>query len=706
MPLTLTGEGDPTPVVTNVVSADYWNVMHIPPARGRYFTAAEDHEGAAAAVVVISHAMWQNRFSSDPAIVGRTLTFNGRQRLVVGVASPGYILYPPAERIWIPLEAPASRASDHTDHELTVYGLLRAGVMTAQAERDITSLQRQLSDQLKDPGVSSQVRLRSLAETIVGPERTLLYTLLGAVALVLLIVCANVANLLIARSAVRRGEIAIRAALGASRSRIVLQLLVESLLLGLAGGVLGIGVAMAGLRFLVTSPVAVPRLSEVRLDAPVLVFACVLSVGCSLVFGLLPALRAARPDLQQALRDSGRESSGAVRERSRAVLVIAELCLTQVLVIAAGLLIRSAILLQSVSPGFNPGNLLVASVLLPSSTYGASTGREAGFQRVQEAIAAVPGVQAVGRTLIAPIHGGGWNCATFHEGADRNSPSAVTANVRTADPSYFSTIGTPVLRGRAFTGADIADGPPVAIVNQTLARRLFANDNPIGRRVANCVDEGPIPAWHDRRRHGRHARERARSRTAGRVVLPLGAVRDQRDELVRDSRICARRHASSVDSPGRGGRRSAALPFGGLDDGQRNRQDARAPALHDVAPVAAWRHRPDPRARRRVRCHCVRGRTAHARGRNSDRPRRGRARNSMDAHPPRADARRRRRRGRIGGVARCHAASRRHDIRRAAHDPMSAFGVVAALLILVSVCASWLPARRATRIDPLIALRG
>ena len=495
-PLTLTGVGDPTPVQTGLASADYWKVMYIPPVRGRYFTDAEDREGGPP-VAVVSYALWKNRLGGDPAIIGRSLTLNGQERTVVGVASPEYVLGPPAERVWIPLAAPASRDDQHSDHEIAVYGLLREGVPVAQAAREIGDLQRGIAAQYKEAYVSSDVRLQSVAEAIVGPQRTLILTLLGAVALVLLIVCANVANLLIARAAVRRGEIAIRAALGASRGRIVGQLLVESLLLGLIGGVLGIGIAIAGVRFLVSSPVPVPRLQDITVNAPVLAFAFVLSIGCALVFGLLPALRATKLDLQQTLRDGGRESGGAVRERSRAVLVIAELCLTQVLLIAAGLLIRSAILLSSVQPGFVTTNLLVANVMLPGTRYPTPVEREAGFQRIEDAIAAIPGVQSVGRAMIAPIHGGGFDCNAFREGMGKDDPSALDANVRTADPTYFSTPGTPLVRGRAFTSSDRADGPLVAIVSQTLARRLFGSADPIGQRIANCIGSNTTPAWHE-----------------------------------------------------------------------------------------------------------------------------------------------------------------------------------------------------------------
>jgi predicted permease len=494
-PLTLTGYGDPVPVYTVRASVDYWKAMHIAPVRGHYFTGDDDHEGVAPSVVV-SYALWQNRLGADPDIVGKSISLNGVSRAVVGVASPDYVLYPPAERVWVPLIIPASKVADHADHELSVFGVLKPGITIDQARREMARLQDGITSQFKDAGVASQVRVLSAADAVMGPQRLLLLTLLGAVALVLLIVCANVANLLIARSVVRRTEIAVRAALGASRGRIVGQLVVESLLLGIGGGVLGVGVAIAGVRFLITSPLSVPRLHDVSVNVPVLVFAFALSIGCALVFGLLPALRAAQLDLQQALRDGGRDSAAGVRGMSRTLLVVGELCLTQVLVIAAGLLIRSAILLQSVPPGFTTGNLLVMNIVLPGARYTTDDAREAAFQRIDAAIAAVPGVRAVGRTLIAPIHGGGWNCQSYHEGVDRNDPSAVIADVRSANPAFFSAIGAPMLLGRAFTSADNANGPRVVILNQTLARKLYGSASPIGRHMQSCVfgNDGK-PVW-------------------------------------------------------------------------------------------------------------------------------------------------------------------------------------------------------------------
>jgi putative ABC transport system permease protein len=703
-PMTLTGVGDPTPVQTGLAAADYWKTMYIPPVRGRYFTDAEDREGGPP-VVVVSYALWKNRLGGDPGIIGRSLTLNGQERVVVGVAPPEYILGPPAERVWIPLAAPASRNEDHGDHEIAVYGLLRNGVPITQAARDLGELQRGIAAQYKGAYVSSRVQLHSLAESIVGPQRALILELLGAVALVLLIVCANVANLLIARAAVRRGEIAIRAALGASRGRIVGQLLVESLLLGLAGGVLGVAVAIAGVRFLVSSPVPVPRLQDVAVNGPVLAFAFALSVGCALVFGLLPALRAAQLDLQQTLRDGGRETSGAVRERSRAVLVVGELCLTQVLLIAAGLLIRSAILLSSVQPGFATSNLLVANVLLPSVRYPTTAEQETGFQEIEAGIAAIPGVQSVGRTLIAPIHGNGWDCNVFHEEQGASDPNAIDANVRTADPAYFATMGTPMVRGRAFTSSDRADGPLVAIVSQALARRLYGTADPVGRRIANCIGSAKTPAWHEivGVSGDMHADGLA-SDAPPEVYYPTAQFINRSNSFVVRGNVpvttllpAIRRAVAGVDplvalsavsTMDDAIGRTLALPrftmwlltllgatglilaiigvYGVISYvvTQRTREVGIRIALGADLGGIQWML---------VRHGLTLGIVGTAIGTGV----------SLAATHYIANL--------IFGVT--------------AHDPLT-FGAVALLLVLVAVCASWIPARRATRIDPLVALRG
>lgn len=491
-PMTLTGQGDPVPIPIVSASASYWKAMFIPPALGSYFTEADDRQGAPN-VVVISYAMWQNRFGRDHGIIGRSITLDGRSYAIVGVASPQYVLFPPAEKVWVPLAPQGWRSSDFKDHELRVYGLLKGGVPLASAVRQLTQIETRLAHENPHSGYDGGVIPTSLVDFVVGPHRSRLYMLLGAVALVLLIACGNIASLLLARANARRAEMAIRGALGATRGRIVAQLVIESLLLGLGGAVLGLGVAMAGMRFLVSSPANIPRLQEAALNTPVLVFTLVIAVASSILFGLAPALRVARVDLQQTLRDGGRESRGAARERLRRTLVVSELCVAQILLIGAGLLIRSSIALQRVPAGFDTHNLLAIDLLLPSARYAEPARQEAAFQQIEDAIAAVPGVRAIGRTQVAPIHGRGFDWTVFREGSNGHDDGAVDSDMRSATPDYFNALGLRLIRGRAFTRADVANGPPVAIVSRGLAKRLYGDSDPIGKRIGN--GGGNDPAW-------------------------------------------------------------------------------------------------------------------------------------------------------------------------------------------------------------------
>ena len=489
-PLVLTGYGDPTPISAPSVSAGYWKALFVPPVIGRYFTEEEDRYGASK-VVVMSYALWQNRFAGDRSIVGRAITLGGQAYTVVGVAPPAYILSPPAERIWRPLAPPPERFTDFGDHELTVYGLLKPGVPQDVAVRQLVQIDTRLAHEHPHSGYDGGVVSKSILDQTVGPHRKTLYTLLGAVALVLLIACGNIANLLLARANVRRPEIAIRGALGASRQRIVGQLLVESVILGLMGGALGLVFAKAGMGFLTSSPARIPRLGDAALNLPVLAFTFALAIVCSLIFGLVPALRASRLDLQQTLRDGGRESRSSERDKLRNVLVIAELCVAQVLLIGAGLLIRSAILVQAVPAGFDTHNLLVFGIQLPRARYEGDARIEAGFLELERALAAVPGVKSVGRSQVAPIYGGGYDWTAFREGSDGHDAGAVTTDMRSASLDYFNALQLRLLRGRNFTTADGPNAPPVAIVSRGLAKHLWGDADPIGKRLANGTPEKP-----------------------------------------------------------------------------------------------------------------------------------------------------------------------------------------------------------------------
>lgn len=493
---TMTGRGDPTPITTLATTGNFWKVEFIPPVLGRYYTA-DDERQSATPVAVVSESFWRTRLGGDSSILGKQITLDGTAFTVVGVAPYDHTIGWPAELVWVPMRVPPSRWNDHSDHELSVHALVKPGVSIEQARSELSEIERRLAKEYPNSGFED-VDVRRYADDMVGSlNRTLLLTLLGAVTLVLLIACANVANLLIARAKTRRAEIAIRGALGASHTRIVAQLLVESLILALTGGLLGLAVAWAGVRFLVTSPAGMARLRDSTLNAPVVLFTFGVAVACSVLFGLLPALRAARTDLQQTLRDGGREASVSSRDRVRGLLVVGELCLVQVLLVGAALLIRSAMLLQAVQPGFSTDNLLITNVMLPPRRYASEPGAlEAGFRRLDEAIVAIPGVKAVGRTSLAPVqHGGQWNCNAMRPGSNGHDDGAFVANMRGANTAYFGAIGEPVIRGRAFTNADVADGPPVAIITRGLAHDLYGDADPIGQLITSCASStntGPI----------------------------------------------------------------------------------------------------------------------------------------------------------------------------------------------------------------------
>ncbi len=494
-PRTMTGRGDPTPIITLSTTGSFWKVEFIPPVIGRYYTTDEERDSATP-VAVLSEALWQTRFNGDTTILGKQITLNGTDFTVVGVAPQEHTIGWPAELLWVPMKVPASRWNDHSDHELTVHALVKPGVSIEQATQELSAIERRLAKEYPNSGFED-VLVQPYAQDMVGAiNRTLLLTLLGAVTLVLLIACANVANLLIARAKVRQAEMAIRGALGASRGRIVGQLLVESVMLALGGGLLGLLTAWAGVRFLVTSPAAIARLRDSTLNVPVVLFTFSVAVACSLLFGLLPAIRAAKTDLQQTLRDGGREASVTARDRVRGFLVAGELCLVQVLLVGAALLIRSAMLLQSVQPGFATDNLLITNIVLPPRTYGAPGALEAGFVKLDAAIAAIPGVKAVGRTSLAPVQSGGmWNCDAMRPGSNGHDDGAVVANMRGANNGYFGAIEEPVIRGRAFNNTDVAAGPPVAIITRGLAHDLYGDADPVGQLITSCAsatNSGPI----------------------------------------------------------------------------------------------------------------------------------------------------------------------------------------------------------------------
>jgi putative ABC transport system permease protein len=492
----LTGGSEPERLRGANVSADLFPLLGVEPFIGRAFSPEEDRVGSNA-VVVLSHALWQRRFGSDPRVVGQEIMLNGRSTTVVGVMPPDFNFpIQSAQRdYWMPL-APSvgERAEQRGSHYLNVIGRLKPGYTLAQAEGETVALSKRLEEQYAETNTGFSLAVVSAHEDVVKDVKPALLILLGAVGFVLLIACANVANLLLARAAGRAKEIAIRTALGAGRLRIVRQLLTESVLLSLVGGTLGLLIAVWGVDLLVaSSPADIPRVKEIGLDMRVLVFTLLISVVTGIIFGLVPALQSSKLDLNESLKEGGRGSTeGLRRNRVRSLLVVSEVALSLVLLISAGLLIKSFMRLRDVNPGFNPNNVLAVNISLPPAKYADEPRQAAFFRDVLERIKATPGVVSAGAVFTLPLSGS--NRANTFDIAGRppaNPGEAPEANDRVATPDYFRAMGIPLLKGRVFTERDDADAPPVSIINESFARRFFAGEDPLGKRIVTDSDRFP-----------------------------------------------------------------------------------------------------------------------------------------------------------------------------------------------------------------------
>jgi putative ABC transport system permease protein len=481
------------------VSADLFPLLRVQPVVGRAFTRDEDRAGAAP-VILLGYELWQRRFNADPNIVGRQIRLGSASATVLGVLPQGFRFPVQAQKTEFlrPLAvALGERTTRRSSYSLRVIARLKPGVETRQAESEMRAIGERLEQQYPDEGFRLGARLIPLYDEVVGGVRTSLLVLLGAVGFVLLIACANVANLLLARAAGRYKEIAVRTALGASRWRVVRQLLTESVLLSIVGGTLGLLLALWGVDLLVAaSPLDIPRLKEVGLDTSVLLFTAGVCVLTGVLFGLAPALQATKVDVQSALKDGARGSTGAGRSRTRGLLVIAEVALSLVLLVGAGLLGKSFMRLRAVNPGFEPQNVLTTGVSLARTKYPNADARRQTFEQIIQRVAAVPGVEAA--ALVEPLPLSGSNSANTFVIAGRPAPAPAdkpTSNYRAISPDYFRAMSIPVLRGRAFTARDDAKAPPVIIVNEWFARRHFAGAEALGQRIMIEADpaEGPQP---------------------------------------------------------------------------------------------------------------------------------------------------------------------------------------------------------------------
>jgi putative ABC transport system permease protein len=489
----LTGEGEPVRLDIARVSASLFNVLRVRPALGRTFNADEDTPGKTD-VVVLSHALWKGRFGGDPNVVGKRIQLDGVATEIVGVMPEGFS-YPAGREAWVPIKYDENFVSKQRGAwYLRVVARLKPGVTPQQSAAEVETLGRHLARQYPDANGEIGMTTFPLHEAMVGSIRRSVLVLLGAVGFVLLIACANVANLLLARAAARESEMAVRAALGAGRGRLVRQLLTECVILSLAGGALGLLLAVWGVAFLTSlKPQGIPRLDAVTVDAGVILFTFGIAVVTGLVFGMVPALHATRGVLSGSLKEGGR---GAVTSRGgarvRGILVIAEMALAVMLLAGAGLLMRSFMRLQSVDPGFNPTQTLSFELSLPDSRYEDEPRQVAFFDRLLPRLRALPGVRAADAVMALPLSGSNFNISFSIAGRPPVPPAQEPAlEVRVATPGYFREMGIPLKRGRGFTDEDKPGTPQVVLLTESTAQKYFPNEDPIGKTIRLGWGRGP-----------------------------------------------------------------------------------------------------------------------------------------------------------------------------------------------------------------------
>jgi putative ABC transport system permease protein len=479
----LTGTDKPERVIGARVSSDMFQLLGVQPALGRDFTAEEDRDGADR-VIILSYEFWQQRFAGDPNAIRQTITLSDQTYTIIGVMPRGFAFPSPRAQIWTPIAFNAAERATRDTNFIDVVARMKPGVSLEQAQANMTAVAQSQAQRYPQTNVGVGVKVVSLQEHMVGDVRPMLIVLLGAVAFVLLIACANVANLLLARAAARHREMAIRGALGASRSRVVRLLLTESVLLAIVGGALGLLLAIWSLDLLVSlKPANLPRLAEIGVNRTVFLFTATVSVLTGVLFGLAPAWQVSKTDLNEGLKESGRGSDAPKRHRMRALLVISEMALSLVLLIGAGLMIRSFSRLLAVDPGFKTDHVLTAFVSLPVAKYSKHEEQVTFFDRLLERLRNVPGVSAAGVVTDIPLYGGS-STGFDVEGRPPAPPGArAMTDYRIINPDYFAAMGMRMVEGRAFSGHDNEAAPGVVIINETMAARFFAGEDPIGQRV-------------------------------------------------------------------------------------------------------------------------------------------------------------------------------------------------------------------------------
>ena len=496
----LTGTGDPERVPASRVSGDYFRVLGVPTQLGRTFGRDEDEPGKNR-VVVLSDGLWRRIYAGQRDAVGKTVQLNGETYTIVGVMPPGFRSFfnRPAD-IWTPLALAPSvfDPNNYTNEYLNLTARLKSGVSIDRAQAEMTAFAEQLKKQYPNNfSPRWTLSVKSINELATGRIRPVLLVLLGAVGFVLLIACANVANLLLARASARQKEVAIRTALGAERWALVRQLLTESVLLALGGGLLGLGLAYWSVKSLVATIPEIPRGNEVGIDGGVMLFTLGVSVLTGLLFGLVPAMQTSRTQLHETLKEGGRGGSADVSGRTvRRVLVVGEVALALTLLVGAGLLIKSVARLQRVDPGFDPSRILTFNVALPRVKYPSDTARTQFFDAALARIAQVPGVVTVGGTSVMPF-GGSWSTGSFQiEGytPGPNQPGP-WGDIRVVSPEFFRALRIPIKQGRVFTQQDGPGMQSVAVIDEGFVRKYYRGENPIGERITFGAPPGQKPDY-------------------------------------------------------------------------------------------------------------------------------------------------------------------------------------------------------------------
>jgi putative ABC transport system permease protein len=493
----LTGVEMPERAQGFMITANLFDALGAQPALGRRFTPEEEQPGRDG-VVILNHGFWQRRFGGDPGIVGRTIHFDGTPRTVVGVMPPEYN-FPPGGEMLAPLALTPQQKQSRRNHTYLAVARLKPGVSIEQARADLDAIAGRLERQYPQTNAGWGVAIFPLLDHTVRQYGQALLVLMGAVGFVLLIACANLANLTLARATGREKEMAIRAALGARRHRIIRQLLTESVVLAIIGGAAGTLLALWGVEALKSAMPGevvrfIPGWVKVGIDAQSLVFTLGLSLLTGLAFGLAPALAASRPDLNATLKEGGKSPAGFHRRGLRSALVIAEIAISLALLVGAGLMVKSFLRLINTDPGFNPENVLTMELLLPRAGYAEEAQRAVFFHQLLERVEALPGVEMAGVVSHLPLGGSNASAGFLIEGRPEPPPGQGNdGRYRVCSPRYFEALGIRLLRGRAFTEQDREGAAPVVIVNETLARQHWPNEDAVGHRIRFTGDPAQNP---------------------------------------------------------------------------------------------------------------------------------------------------------------------------------------------------------------------